>query len=132
MPVPAPPLVPLTWDTGAATVAASWAANCVYMHNANRGNYGENIYASTNAATPTDAITLWAAEAADYTYATNTCAAGKACGHYTQIVWRGSTAVGCASALCHTGSPFTGFGTDWTFFVCDYSPPGNYVGMKPY
>jgi hypothetical protein len=73
---------------------------------------------------------MWAAEAPDYDYATNTCKAGQVCGHYTQIVWRSTTAVGCAFRTCTTGSPF-GSGS-WDFWVCDYAPPGNYVGQRPY
>ena len=40
--------------------------------------------------------------------------------HYTQIVWRGSTAVGCALASSRTDD----------YLVCRYSPPGNVVGQK--
>jgi hypothetical protein len=75
-------------------------------------------------------VALWAAEAPNYDYATNTCAAGQVCGHYTQLVWRATTQVGCATVQCTTGSPFGG--GNWTFTVCDYSPPGNYVGQRPY
>ena len=75
----------------------------------------------------------WASEAPDYDYASNTCNAppDRTCGHYTQIVWRSSTLVGCAYARCTQNSPFSGFPT-WDFWVCDYSPPGNWVGQRPY
>ena len=43
-------------------------------------------------------------------------------GHYTQMVWKGTTEVGCATAS----------GTELTYLVCRYSPPGNIVGQKPY
>jgi len=36
-------------------------------------------------------------------------------GHYTQIVWRSSTAIGC--------------GTSGSLLVCQYGPPGNYQGQ---
>jgi uncharacterized protein YkwD len=39
-------------------------------------------------------------------------------GHYTQMMWKSSTKLGCAFA--------TGFGQ--TFTVCHYSPPGNVMG----
>jgi hypothetical protein len=45
-------------------------------------------------------------------------------GHFSQVVWDGSTSVGCASVLCPDGSIFTGFQT-W-FTVCNYYPPGMY------
>ena len=127
-PTPSPALQPLTWSDAAATVASAWAAKCTWSHNAGRGNYGENIAAATNALTPASVVAMWAGEAKDYDYATNGCTG--VCGHYTQLVWRSTTAVGCAIQRCTTGSPFSG-GT-WYFAVCDYSPPGNYTGNKPY
>ena len=73
----------------------------------------------------------WAAEASNYNYGTNSCAPGKVCGHYTQLVWRNTTHVGCAMKECDKNSPFSGF-SRWWFWVCDYSPPGNFVGQRPY
>jgi hypothetical protein len=131
MPAPSPALPALTWNAQAQALAQSWVDQCTWDHNPATGNtWGENIYAATGSSTPTQIVDDWAAESADYTYATNTCAAGKACGHYTQIVWRTTTSVGCASKRCTVNSPF-GSG-DWTFWVCDYAPPGNIVGRKPY
>jgi pathogenesis-related protein 1 len=43
-------------------------------------------------------------------------------GHYTQMVWNTTKAVGCATA--------SGGGRD--ILDCRYSPPGNYLGEKPY
>jgi uncharacterized protein YkwD len=45
-------------------------------------------------------------------------------GHYTQMVWRDTTAVGCATA---SGGPY---GRD--VLDCRYSPVGNVIGQKPY
>ena len=43
-----------------------------------------------------------------------------AAGHYTQLVWKGSTKVGCAMATgVINGS------TDFATVACDYYPPGN-------
>jgi pathogenesis-related protein 1 len=131
MPVPSPVLMPMAWSPLVATVAQNWANNCNYMHNMNRGSLGENIFAASGGSwTPTAVVNSWASEKSDYTYSTNSCASGKMCGHYTQIVWRTSLGLGCGMKVCTTGSPF-GSGT-WVFWVCDYSPPGNYVGTKPY
>jgi uncharacterized protein YkwD len=133
-PVPNPPLPPLTWSAGAAAVAQAWADNCNYMHNSGRGDRGENIAASAPPGrwTLADAVAAWAGEAPDYDYATNTCAAGQQCGHYTQLVWRGTTRAGCAHRLCTTNSPFLPQAANWDYWVCDYEPPGNWVGQKPY
>jgi pathogenesis-related protein 1 len=118
------------WSEAAADVARNWAAQCHYGHSGTNG-FGENIFASTaTSATISDAVQAWASEASDYDQATNSCRTGKVCGHYTQLVWRSSTGVGCASQVCQTGSPF-GSGT-WLIWVCDYVPPGNYIGEPPY
>ncbi|HSB20491.1 MAG TPA: CAP domain-containing protein [Anaeromyxobacteraceae bacterium] len=135
-PVPSPPLAPLGWSASAAAVAQAWAANCVYAHNAGRGSLGENIAATAPTAlrSSTDVVGLWASEWSAYDYATNTCSAPP-CGHYTQLVWRSTVNVGCALVTCSTNWPFGGTppaDPRWDFWVCDYEPPGNYVGERPY
>ena len=131
VPTPDPALEPLCWSSSVAAVAQAWADNCTWQHNAGRGFLGENIFASSGnqlASAAAPAVQLWAAEDADYNYVNNSCSG--VCGHYTQIVWRNTESVGCGIKVCNTGSPFGG-GT-WTYVVCDYSPPGNYVGQRPY
>lgn len=137
-PAPAPPLPLLQWSAAAAAVAQAWAEGCVWGHNPDRGAdgiaRGENIAASTPGywATPADVVGDWASEWADYTYASNGCAAGQQCGHYTQLVWRSTARVGCAKATCTGTSPFSGYSGPWEYYVCDYEPPGNYRGQRPY
>ena len=131
-PAPSPALPALSWSADAASVAQAWAGGCTYQHNAGRGQRGENIAANAPPGSWTlqNVVDAWAGEASDYDYATNTCASGKECGHYTQIVWRDTLRVGCGHQVCASNSPF-GSGS-WEFWVCDYEPPGNYVGQKPY
>ena len=43
-------------------------------------------------------------------------------GHYTQLVWRATTAMGCAQA--------SGAGED--ILVCRYAEAGNYRGERPF
>jgi pathogenesis-related protein 1 len=133
-PPPSPPLPALTWSAGAAAVAQAWADRCLYQHNQGRGDRGENIAASAPPGhwSIADVVRAWASEAQDYDYASNTCAAGKQCGHYTQIVWRTTLRVGCAHRVCDVNSPFGGQLPSWDFWVCDYEPPGNWVGQRPY
>lgn len=140
-PIPSPALPVLSWSTSAEAVAQAWANRCVYEHNAGRSadgiSRGENIAATAPGgradATPAYVVArLWAGEWQDYTYANNTCAAGKVCGHYTQVVWRGTTRIGFAFATCTVNSPFGPSFPTWDFFVCDYEPPGNYTGQRPY
>ncbi|KAE8692991.1 Pathoproteinsis-related protein 1C [Hibiscus syriacus] len=62
-------------------------------------------------------------ERADYDYNSNSCASGKVRGHYTQVVWRNSVRLGCAKVRCNNGGTFIG---------CNYAPPGNIRGQRPY
>ncbi|MEP2025583.1 CAP domain-containing protein, partial [Reichenbachiella sp.] len=97
------------------------ASNCEFKHSG--GEYGENIWAGTEGAfEPTDVVNSWGSEITDYNYESNTCATDKDCGHYTQIVWKNTTQVGCGVATCD--------GLD--IWVCQYDPPGNFIGEQPY
>jgi len=45
-------------------------------------------------------------------------------GHYSQVVWADSYAVGCGITKCSSGlSPI---------YACNYGPPGNYIGSAMY
>jgi uncharacterized protein YkwD len=115
---------PLVWSDRLAVVAQGWAdqlaAEGRLRHRASP-RYGENLYLiSGGQATPNDVVGAWAAEQSDYDYRTNQCHA--TCGHYTQIVWRNTKSVGCAVARSR--------GIE--VWVCEYYPPGNYVGQRPY
>jgi hypothetical protein len=133
--------MPLSWDARAAQVAQSWANQCTFMHNPDAsalyaamggsGGLGENLSAGAPVESAAMAVSDWLAEQSSYDHATNSCASGQTCGHYTQIVWSTSTGVGCAQAACTTNSPFAGY-TNWVISVCDFSPPGNVVGQAPY
>ena len=125
-----PPLNPLLWDDDVAADAQLWADNCRFVHGG-RPNEGQNIYAAGGfVPTPSDVVNNWASEVSFYNYNTNTCASGQQCGHYTQIVWSSTTKLGCGMTHCMSNSP--GSKGDWYFVVCNYKPPGNYVGKKPY
>ena len=52
-PTPSPALPPVQWSADVEAVAQAWANNCVYQHNAGRGQLGENIAASTPGVWPT-------------------------------------------------------------------------------
>lgn len=129
MPVPTTPLPEMTWNTAAATAAQAWAEQCMFAHSTQ--GYGQNIYASTGSRPPTPkaVVDSWVSETKNYDYSANTCSG--TCGHYTQVVWRSSTGVGCGVKACSTNSPFTG-STNWFIVVCNYSPPGNVNNQRPY
>lgn len=48
-------------------------------------------------------------------------------GHYTQMVWKKSTQIGAGSAVVKQGR-YKGL----VVTVCNYDPPGNFVGEKPF
>ncbi|XP_020228108.1 pathogenesis-related protein PR-1 [Cajanus cajan] len=120
-------LRPLVWDPK-LTRYAQWYANqrrndCALHHS--NGPYGENIFwGSGTGWKPAQAVSAWVEERQWYNYAQNSCADGQMCGHYTQVVWRSTTKVGCASVVCSGGKG--------TFITCNYDPPGNYYGERPY
>ena len=117
---------PLSWSPELAASAQAWAEDMAssgrFRHSNSR--YGENIWAGTaNAYSLRDMVKSWGDEKADFEYGTGTNSRnGGVVGHYTQIIWRNSTQVGCGLA--------SGGGTE--YFVCQYNPPGNYVGQQPY
>ena len=119
---------PVAWDAAVASYAASYArrrsGDCKLIHSNSR-DYGENLFwGSGKDWTAVQAVKKWADERPDYSYASNSCINGKMCGHYTQIVWRNSTRIGCARLLCDHDAG--------VFITCNYSPPGNYIGQRPY
>jgi pathogenesis-related protein 1 len=121
-----PAIPPLSWSGALAGTAQGWADGCVFEHSG--GPFGENLYATTGSATPTDVVGSWVEEVASYDYASNGCSG--VCGHYTQVVWRSSAGLGCALANCTDNSPFGGGA--WQLWVCNYDPPGNFIGERPY
>jgi hypothetical protein len=127
------PVPPLAWDPNLAASAAAYAAECMFEHSGTKG-VGENLaaYAPPGGQKADAPVDDWVGEGADYDYASNSCAPGKACGHYTQLVWKSSQRVGCAVQTCSQNSPFGAKFPNWDVWVCQYAPPGNVVGQRPY
>lgn len=122
-----PPLPPVRWSPEIAAQAQAWAQRCEFEHGDT--DLGENLSARTDVAEPSEIVAGWAAEGEAYDYASNRCESGKVCGHYTQVVWRNSTQIGCGMAQCNSGGPWDG---PWVMWVCRYSPAGNWQGKRPY
>ncbi|KAJ8465138.1 hypothetical protein OPV22_027690 [Ensete ventricosum] len=117
---------PVSWDPVVAAYAQIYAnrhiGDCLLVHSG--GPYGENLFWGSNANfTAADAVKTWVGEKQYYNYDRNSCTGNRYCGHYTQVVWRDSTAIGCARVRCDTGA---------TFIICNYRPVGNIVGKRPY
>lgn len=130
---------PLRWAPDLASAAHDRArrlagAGCTLERDRLEGDVGENLLRAAPERTgggtvgvysvsPEQVIAAWAAEAAHYSYDTNSCAPGHDCLHYTQLVWRQTKELGCGVAICPS------HGQVW---VCEYRPAGNIVGRKPY
>jgi uncharacterized protein YkwD len=86
--------------------------------------YGENLYMSGGMENkPADVVDNWASEQKCYDHNKQECKnACGICGHYTQIIWENTTEIGCAMVRCGNVE----------IWVCNYNPPGNYIGEKPY
>jgi pathogenesis-related protein 1 len=118
---------PLRWDEGLAVYAKQWAgqlaANGCRMKHRKPNAYGENLFQGTAGHyTAIDAAKAWESEKKLYSGGVVTDKNYVPIGHYTQMVWRDTRKVGCGEAICN--------GT--LLVACNYDPPGNYLGRKPY
>jgi hypothetical protein len=126
-------LPPLVWDEDLARQAAVWAraltakGRLEHSPRDQRPGQGENLSMGTRGFyTPTFLMQAWVEERKDYLHRPfpeiSRTGDWKDVGHYTQVVWRDTTAVGCAVASSR----------QWDYVVCRYSPPGNYMGERAY
>ena len=123
----------LGWDPSLAADARAWAQELAatgrFEHSADEPGKpleGENLWAGTpRAFSPEAMVALWKAERADYRPGIfpNNSRSGDVenVGHYTQLIWRNSRRVGCASSV----------GRNEEFLVCRYSAAGNITGQRP-
>ncbi len=126
------PLPAFTWDTNLATTALTWANTCTFAHNPSRATtgfttVGETLFGTSTAyasTTPTQAVSAWVAEKTSYTYVPVTGLNVGPTAQYTQVIWQGTTKVGCAYATCSS--------TFKAIVVCNYGSSGNVIGQYPY
>jgi len=135
----------VSWSEELAAYATDWAAElargCAGIRHREQDRYGENIAMRgssrvTRAFSPEEVVAGWAAESACWEFGTingsercdSACVGGlnsNGCGHYTQLVWRDTERVGCGLSTCENGY-------DYEIWVCNYDPPGNFIGEAPY
>ena len=131
----------LIWDSAVAAVAQRWADSLIKKNPPAGGHrkheelqqlgLGENWYLAWSEGT-TDlsakaVVESWAGEKKWYGYDENSCAPGKDCRHYTQLVWSGTQRLGAGRAVRTTDD-----GRTYVIWVCNYAPPGNIRGERPY
>ena len=124
---------PLHWNEQLASDAKGWAnelaATGRFEHSPDEPGKepeGENLWAGTpRAYSPEAMIGLWAVEKKDYrpgVFPSNSKSGDvENVGHYTQMIWRETREVGCATAM----------GRNEEFLVCRYSTAGNVYGERP-
>lgn len=117
----------LTWSNSLATFAQDTLDSCTFQHSTPEqlGSVpaGENIAENSGSTTPADMVTdMWVSEYKDYNFQSG--GFGEGTGHFTQVVWKGTTQVGCAVKTSCKDQ----YGGTFEYIKCDYSPPGNYLG----
>uniref|UniRef100_K7F3E0 Peptidase inhibitor 16 n=1 Tax=Pelodiscus sinensis TaxID=13735 RepID=K7F3E0_PELSI len=127
---PAADMLKMSWDPELEAFAKAYAAKCIWGHNKARGRRGENLFAITDEMDVEVAMEQWYDEQEHYNLTTAKCALGQMCGHYTQVVWASSEYIGCGTQFCKTLHGVED--PDLYLLVCNYSPPGNVRGRKPY
>jgi uncharacterized protein YkwD len=123
-------LPPLTWSDKLAQGALNWAkviSGLNRLQHSGTGGVGENLAIWTGKGASLDGLVdMWIRERAYYRAGTfpavSTTGDWESVAHYTQMVWRSTTEVGCG--ITDNGT------TD--FLVCWYNPQGNYIGQMPY
>lgn len=123
---------PLAWSKNLAMYAQAWAdhlasTNCRLEHRPHSGQWkqkhGENLLIGTvGYHSVVDAVRAWESEKSVYHGEAINSSNWYPSGHYTQMVWKNTSKIGCAKAECR-GS---------VIVVCNYDPPGNVLGQKPY
>ena len=123
---------PLQWSEHLARAAQTWAnvlnLNLQFAHDTQVQSQGENLWMGTTGAfTLTDMIDGWGSEKQSFRNGifpdVSATGSWSDVGHYTQMIWRSTTKVGCGGVA----------GSDGNYrFVCRYSPPGNIIGERVY
>ncbi|MDY6923590.1 MAG: CAP domain-containing protein [Pseudomonadota bacterium] len=123
---------PLRWADNLEAEARVWARELIgsnrFAHDPALHGHGENLWTGWGGRvwTPEEMVGEWIAEKADYRHEVfpnvSRTAAWSDVGHYTQLVWRDTTHVGCA--VERRG--------DRSVLACRYAPPGNIDGRRAY
>ena len=122
---------PLRWDPALAAAAATYgpslaaAGRLVHSNRTGRPNQSENLWMGTRGFySPEQMVGSWASERTMFRPGIfpNVSSTGNwlDVAHYTQMIWRSTTAVGCAIYSSRS----------WDYLICRYSPRGNRDGQR--
>lgn len=130
----------LKWNCALADFAQKWANKDTFEHSPEKDRQGiiAGSFAGENLSNDSETnqnmqklIQGWIDEKQHLASDAKTCAAGKVCGHYTQMVWRATTEVGCG-VFRKSNSLGVEFKGQASYFVCIYNPGGNTDGISAY
>jgi len=114
------------WADYNNSCSAGHTSNAFRSNKAGYSYIGENLaFASANVPVETF-VSGWGAEKSDYTYGPMTLTNFAQVGHYTQLMWYATVAIGCVRLDC------TGVGIGGYVMACNYGPGGNYLNQYPY
>ena len=122
-------VAPLNWDDALAQEAEAYAQELArrhrFEHDRDRNGHGENLYwySASNNTPMSDASKSWYDEIEVYRYRRCCGPNFSETGHYTQMIWHSTTAVGIGVAVSSRGE---------TYVVARYNPTGNWRGEYPY
>jgi len=120
-------LPPLQWSDHLEAKAQGWADHLAEIGQLEHSGPGQNLaMAASGTQSLTQLVDLWGSEQADFTNGDfpdiSTTGNWMDVGHYSQMVWKATTEVGCGFAESD--------GRD--VLVCDYDPPGNVMGERAF
>jgi len=118
----------LSWDSSLETTAQEWAdflaENNKFYHSGQP--VGENLASASNRSNVVSYMfSLWSGEKKHFSNEKpypNVSTDGGMVGHYTQIIWGRTYAVGCG----------VGYQSGVNYLVCQYKLAGNYIGNYVY
>ncbi|KAL8027577.1 hypothetical protein ABFS82_14G101500 [Erythranthe guttata] len=117
---------PLIWDETVAAYAQSYAdrrsADCAMQHS-HGGPYGENLAAGSWDLSANESVGMWVDEKKFYDVDSNACVGGGEWGITRRSCGGIRAGLAAGRARCLDG---------WTFVTCNYDPPGNYIGERPF
>lgn len=109
----------LNWSNELADYAQNYADqyDCSGSLTHSGGPYGENLALGYDGAS--GAVNAWYDEIKDYDFSNPDFTEGT--GHFTQLIWKDSTEVGCGIKTCNN---------EWRdYVICSYKSPGNVGGQ---
>jgi len=134
-------MLEMVWDDNLATIAQNWATACEFAHDSNNdlttstyGALGQNLVLDQSSdkmktISFVGLVGQWYDEVEDYngeSAPVSSYVFDDSTGHYTQLAWANSYAIGCGFMVYEDSGMYS------YQLTCNYGPAGNYDGEKMY